>query len=185
MYIMKYVSRAGEKLEYAIQTFNISIKDCVCADFGSNTGGFVDCLLSFGAKKVYAIETGYGVLDWKLRNNDRVIVMERTNAMHIALPEKMDLITIDTSWTKLEKIIPNALENSKPSGKIISLLKPHYEAEEKMIQKGKLLEEHVPEILEKVKSKIKEFGLKITAESESPILGEKRKNREWLFLLER
>ena len=105
---MTYASRAGEKLEHALKSFGISVLGYVCADFGSSTGGFVDCLLQAGAKKVYAIETGYGVLDWKLRNDQRVIVMEKTNAMHVELPEKIDLITIDTSWTKLEKIIPNA-----------------------------------------------------------------------------
>src|SRR3989344_3151588 len=111
---MPYVSRAGDKLEHALKNFNFNPENLVCADFGSSTGGFVDCLLKFGAKKVYAVETGYGVLDWKLRNDERVIVMERKNAMHVALPEKVDLITIDTSWTKLENIMPNAL-NSAPN----------------------------------------------------------------------
>src|SRR3989344_155077 len=108
---MSYVSRAGEKLEYALKTFDIRVKDLVCADFGSNTGGFVDCLLNFGAKKVYSVETGKGVLDWKLRQDPRVIVMEKTNAMHVELEEKVDFISIDTSWTRLEKVIPNALKN--------------------------------------------------------------------------
>src|SRR3989344_4134141 len=87
---MKYASRAGEKLEHALATFKISVAGLVCADFGSSAGGFVDCLLQHGAQKVYAVETGYGVLDWKLRNDPRVIVMERQNAMHVVLPEKVD-----------------------------------------------------------------------------------------------
>src|SRR3990167_4706018 len=150
---MIYASRAGEKLEHALKSFHIIVTDLVCADFGSSTGGFVDCLLQAGAKKVYAIETGYGVLDWKLRNDQRVIVMEKTNAMHVELPEKIDLITIDTSWTKLEKIIPNAIKNLKEDGQIVALIKPHYEAEQKLLRKGKLLESFIPEVLKKVKMK--------------------------------
>src|SRR3990167_4926334 len=106
--MVKYVSRAGEKLEHALNIFNVSVKDLVCADFGSSTGGFTDCLLQHGAKKVYAVETGYGILDWKLRSDPRVITLEKTNAMHVSLPEKVDLVTIDASWTKQKNIIPNA-----------------------------------------------------------------------------
>ena len=91
--------------------------------------------------KCYAIETGYGVLDWKLRNDPRVVPMERTNAMNVMLPEKVSLLTVDVSWTRLSKILPNALQNLKPDGQIIALVKPHYEAEPKHLRKGKLLEE--------------------------------------------
>src|SRR3990167_574522 len=136
---MPYASRAGEKLEHALNTFNVKVDGFVCADFGSSTGGFVDCLLQAGAEKVYAVETGYGVLDWKLRNDKRVVVLERKNAMHIELPEKIDLITIDTSWTKIKKILPNALKNLKADGRIIALIKPHYEAEPKMLREGKAI----------------------------------------------
>ncbi|MEK7690497.1 MAG: SAM-dependent methyltransferase, partial [Bdellovibrionota bacterium] len=99
---MSFASRAGEKLDHALKTFDVNVQGFVCADFGSSTGGFVDCLLQHGAQKVYAVEKGYGQLDWKLRNDPRVIVMERTNVMHAKLPEHVNLITIDTSWTKLE-----------------------------------------------------------------------------------
>src|SRR5438552_12787227 len=97
---MEFVSRAGQKLHHALTTFSISPRGMICADFGSNTGGFTDCLLQLGAKKVYAIDTGYGVLDYKLRKDSRVVVMERTNAMHVKLSEPIDLITIDVAWTK-------------------------------------------------------------------------------------
>jgi len=180
---MIYVSRAGEKLEYAIKTFSISVKDMICADFGSNTGGFIDVLLTFGAKKVYAVETGYGVLDWKLRQDQRVVVMERKNAMHVELPEKMDFISIDTSWTKLEKVIPNALKNLKPSGSIVALVKPHYESEPRMLRKGKLPDDLIPEILNNVKAKLKKLGLQILGKTESPIVGEKAGNKEYLLYL--
>ena len=179
----KYVSRGGEKLEHAIKIFGLPVTELICADFGSSTGGFVDCLLRHGAKKVYAVETGYGVLDWKLRHEERVIVMERTNAMHVELPEKVDLITIDTGWTQLEKIVPNALKNLKPGGRIVALLKPHYEAEPRMLRKGKLMEEFIPETLDKVRGGLKNMGVKILAETESPILGGKGQNKEYLLLL--
>ena len=180
---MAYVSRAGEKLEYALKKFEINISGFICADFGSSAGGFVDCLLQLGANKVYAIETGYGVLDYKLRKDERVIVMERKNAMHVELPEKVDFISIDTSWTKLNKIVPNAIKNLKESGQIIALVKPHYEAEPKMLRKGKLLDEFIPEVLNSVKNELREIGIKILDETESPILGERGKNREYLFYL--
>jgi len=182
---MAYASRAGEKLEHALKEFEVNVSNLVCADFGSSTGGFVDCLLQHGAQKVYAVETGYGVLDWKLRNDPRVIVMERQNAMHVVLPEKVDFITIDTSWTKLEKVVPNALLNLNPDGKIIVLVKPHYEADQPKLIKGKLPEEAIPEVLNEVKAKLKGLDLEIIGETESPVLGEKGKNKEFLFYLKR
>lgn len=182
---MTYVSRAGDKLEHAIKAFNISVRGLTCADFGSNTGGFVDVLLTFGAKKVYSIETGHGVLDWKLRQDERVIVMEKKNAMHVGLPEKMDFISIDTSWTKLGKVIPNALKNLKPEGSIVALVKPQYESKPYMLHKGKLQESFIPEVLESVKVSLKNLDLEIVGETESPIVGEKAKNKEYLLYLKR
>ena len=170
-------------MEWALEKFGVSASGLVCADFGSNTGGFVDCLLSHGAAKVYAVETGYGVLDWKLRNDPRIVPMERTNAMNVSLPEKVALLTIDVSWTRLAKILPNALQNLAPGGKIIALVKPHYEAEPKHLRKGKLLEEFIPEVLAGVRNQIQNLGLQIVAETESPIVGEKAGNKEFLFLL--
>lgn len=181
--MIAYVSRAGEKLEHALKDFEVNVTGLVCADFGTSTGGFTDCLLQNGAAKVYAVETGYGVVDYKLRTDERVVVMERENAMHVELPEKADLITIDTSWTKLEKIVPNALKNLKVGGHIIALVKPHYEAEEMLVRKGKLQEEFIPEVLDVVKGKLGELDMKILGETESPILGEKGKNREFLLYL--
>lgn len=180
---MKYASRAGEKLEFALKNLDISVDGLVCADFGSSTGGFVDCLLQHGASKVFAVETGYGVLDWNLRNNPKVVVMERTNAMHVELTEKVDLITIDTSWTKLKNIVPNALKNLKSGGQLVVLVKPHYEAEQNMLQKGKLPDELIPMVMTKVKQELEDLGLKIKGEVESPIQGTKGKNREFLLYL--
>ena len=181
----EFVSRAGEKLQHALTTFNVSVKDKTCADFGSSTGGFVDCLLQNGASKVYSVDTSYGELAWKLRNDERVVVMERTNAMHVQLPEKVDVLTVDTGWTKQEKVIPNALNNLKDDGVIISLIKPHYEAPRQYLEKGKLKEEHMEEVLEKVKNDIEGLGGKIIQVTESPLEGRKGENKEYLACIKK
>src|SRR5213083_1812131 len=126
--VMSFVSRAGQKLEHALVHFQIDVAGKICADLGSNAGGFVDCLLQRGAAKVYAIDTGYGALEWKLRKDPRVVVMERTNAMHAELPEKVDLVTIDVAWTKQKHILPAARKMIDDDGIAISLIKPQYEA---------------------------------------------------------
>lgn len=180
---MKYASRAGEKLEHALNAFNINATGKTCADFGASTGGFVDCLLQSGAEKVYAVETGYGLLDWKLRNDPRVVVMERTNAMHVVLPEKVDFISMDTSWTRIENTIGNAIANLKTNGEIIALIKPHYEASSKQLRKGKLPNEFVNEVIAHVKETVSKFDIKLIAETESPIVGKKGGNTEWLLHL--
>lgn len=181
---MEYVSRAGEKLQFALDRFKIIVKGKICADFGSSTGGFTDCLLQNGAKKVYAVDCAYGELAWKLRNDPRVIVMERTNAMHVTLPEKMDLVTIDVGWTRQGNILPNALNNLKDEGKIISLIKPHYEAPRKYITKGRLIDKKMNDVMESIKKDIQNSGGKVLKLIDSPIIGEKGKNREFLALAE-
>ena len=180
---MPFVSRAGEKLDHALKEFAIDVRGKVAADFGSSTGGFVDCLLQRGAEKVYAIETGYGTLDWKLRNDSRVVVMERENAMHVALPEAVGFASIDTSWTKLDKVLPNVVKNLLPDAEIVALLKPHYEAEPRMLRKGKLADEFVDEIVSKVRERVEAIGFEVKAIAESPIRGEKGGNREFLLHL--
>ena len=181
----KYVSRAGEKLEFAFKSFNTSVTGLVVADFGSSTGGFVDCLLQHGAAKVYSVDTSYGELAWTLRNDPRVIVMERTNAMHVTLPKKVDLITVDTAWTKQILVLENAFKNLNEGGIIISLIKPHYESPKQYLEKGRLKDEHIDEVLEKVKNDIIAIGGKVIDLVESPIVGEKGKNREFLALINR
>jgi 23S rRNA (cytidine1920-2'-O)/16S rRNA (cytidine1409-2'-O)-methyltransferase len=180
----KFVSRAGQKLDFALQEFGIKVDGLVCADFGCSTGGFTDCLLQRGAAKVYAIDTGYGVLDWKLRNDPRVVVMERTNAMHVELPETMDLITIDVSWTRLNLVVPVAMKFLKPDASIVALLKPHYEAKDSERVKGKVKdEETLVLILARVRQQLVDWNLKIVSEAVSPIQGEKGGNTEYLLLL--
>ena len=189
----RFASRAGEKLQFALDTFNIDVTGLTCADFGSSTGGFVDCLLAAGVTKVYSVDTAYGELAWKLRNDKRVVVIERTNAMHVVLPpplheatdghsEKVDLVTIDVGWTKQEKILPNALINLKPDGKIITLIKPHYEAPDS-VRRGRLDEDQLGGVLESVVNKIEGLGMKVIQKVESPIRGGKAGNKEFLFLI--
>jgi 23S rRNA (cytidine1920-2'-O)/16S rRNA (cytidine1409-2'-O)-methyltransferase len=179
----KFVSRGGYKLDFALEEFKIAADGLVCADFGASTGGFVDCWLQRGANKVYAVETGYGVLDWKLRNDPRVVVLERQNALHVNLPEKVSLISIDCSWTRQSKILPNALANLRDDGLIISLIKPHYEADKKLLYRGKLPINEIPDVLEKVRNFLLQVGVEILQEIPSPITGEKGGNSEFLFLL--
>jgi 23S rRNA (cytidine1920-2'-O)/16S rRNA (cytidine1409-2'-O)-methyltransferase len=167
----RFVSRAGQKLDHALTAFELDVAGLTCADFGSNTGGFVDCLLQRGAARVYAIDTGYGVLDWKLRNDPRVVVMERTNAMHASLPEQVALITIDVAWTKQRNILPAALRALAPRGNVISLIKPHYEAEPATLRRGLLPEEEVPKVFDRVSADIEATGFALVAVTNSPIKG--------------
>lgn len=176
-----FVSRAGRKLQYALYTFKIDVKGKVCIDFGCNVGGFTDCLLQNGARKVYAVDTGYGVLDWNLRQNSKVIVMERTNALHAEFDEAVDFISIDVGWTKQRLIIPKAIELLREDSDIVSLLKPHYEAEKSWLREGKLMEEFIPEVQKKVKEDLSKLDIIIDDIVESPLVGQKGGNREFLL----
>ncbi len=177
----KFVSRAGYKLQFALSKFEIVVKDKICADFGCSTGGFTDCLLQNGAKKVYAIDTGYGVLEWRLRNDTRIVVLERTNALRVELPGRMDFISIDVGWTPQRLIIPHALELLKDDGDIVSLLKPHYEAEKQYMKKGTVETKFLPQIIEKVKNDLSDYPIEIKNIIESPITGSKGGNIEYLM----
>lgn len=134
-----YVSRGGFKLEGAIKELKIDVRDKTAVDIGASTGGFTDCLLQKGIKCVYAIDTGHGQLHWKLRNNDRVINLEKVNARYMEpeiIPVKADIITIDVSFISIKKIIPPALNLLKENGIIISLIKPQFEIGRGMVDKG-------------------------------------------------
>ena len=156
----------------------------VCADLGSNVGGFVDCLLSRGAARVYSIDTGYGVLAWKLRKDPsgRVIVMERTNAMHATLPEPVQLVTIDVAWTRQKHILPAARRMLTDDGTCITLIKPHYEAPPGDLKRGVLAEERVAGVLDSIRPDISAAGFDLIDTTPSPIKGAKG-NVELLALL--
>lgn len=167
----EYVSRAGRKLAHALDEFRVTVSALICADLGTNVGGFVDCLLQAGAARVYAIERGYGVVDYRIRTDPRVVVMERTDALHARLPEPVDLITIDAGWTRQARILPAAVRLLKPGGSIISLVKPHYEAAPEMLTQGVLAAENLPTVLDAVRRDIADCGLTVLGETMSPILG--------------
>ncbi|MBI2338230.1 TlyA family RNA methyltransferase [Candidatus Daviesbacteria bacterium] len=186
----QFVSRGGIKLLAAIEKFlpagrqgKLNIENLTCLDVGSSTGGFVDCLLQNGAKKVYAVDTCYGELAWKLRNDPRVVVMERTNILHLeSLPEPVNLITIDAGWTKLELILPIVKKFLKPDGFIIALLKPQYQADKKDLIKGVLPPERAEEVRNEIVARLQGTGYRVQEIMDSPILGGAG-NKEYLLLL--
>jgi len=134
---LPFVSRGGLKLDYALDQFNLNVSDRVVADIGASTGGFTDCLLKRGASRVYAIDVGYGQLDYRLRQDSRVVVMDRVNARYpINLPEKVDLATIDVSFISVEKVIPSVARLLKDGGYLLVLIKPQFEAKKGEVGKG-------------------------------------------------
>jgi len=178
----RYVSRGGSKLEAALRSWGLDLRGRICADFGSHVGGFVDCLLQHGAAKVYAVEPGHGVLDARLRGDERVVVRERTNALRFICPERCDLVTIDVGWTPQRLILPAARRSLKADGSVITLIKPHYEAPKAWLRSGVLRPERVDEVLATCRNDIGELGWTIASELESPLPGHGG-NIEWLWLL--
>ncbi len=177
-----YVSRGGIKLAAALDAFQFHPAGAVCADLGCNVGGFTDCLLQRGARRIYAIDTGHGALDYRLRTHERVIVMERTNALHVRLAEAVDLAVIDVAWTRQRYIVPAAAALLKPGGRIISLIKPHYEAGPRRLKDGVLDAAEAPAVLQKTLEDLARRGFETTRWIESPITGDAG-NREFLALI--
>lgn len=179
-----FVSRGGIKLQHALKEFNVDVKDKIAFDVGSSTGGFVDCLLQNGALKVYSLDTAYGELAWKLRNDPRVIVMERTNILHLeTLPENVDIVSIDVTFTSLEKILPVVEKFLKPSGFVVALVKPQYEDQKVALKNhGVVPENSQQEILQRVLDYCMHAGWKINGVTDSPILGGSG-NKEFLISL--
>jgi 23S rRNA (cytidine1920-2'-O)/16S rRNA (cytidine1409-2'-O)-methyltransferase len=171
---LPYVSRGGLKLEAALDRFAIEVTEVIAADVGASTGGFTDCLLQRGASKVYAIDVGYGQLAWRLRNDRRVIVMERVNVRHLeGLPEPIDLATVDVSFISLELVLPVIIGFLKPHGDIVTLIKPQFEAGRKQVGKGgvvKDLEVHRA-VLRKVLLWAEGHGLTVRDLMASPLKG--------------
>lgn len=135
----KYVTRSGLKLEKAIEVFEIDINEKTCIDIGASEGGFTDCLLQNGAKRVYAVDVAYGIFNWKLRTNDKVVVLERTNARYLSedkVSEKCDVITIDVAFISIETILPNVKKFLKENGSIVALFKPQFELPKKCLKKN-------------------------------------------------
>ena len=173
---LPYVSRGGLKLEKAMQTFPLTLTGKICADIGASTGGFTDCMLQNGAKKVYAVDVGYGQLDWKLRNDARVVCMERTNARYLTheeIPEELDFASIDVSFISLKLIFPALYGLLREGGEIACLIKPQFEAgREKVGKKGVVRDPAVHlEVLEHFLIHAKENHFTVLGITYSPIRG--------------
>ena len=185
--VMPYVSRGGLKLEKAMKLFSFDLAGTTCMDIGASTGGFTDCMLQHGASRVYAVDVGYGQLDWKLRNDPRVVVMERTNIRHVTaedIGEPMDFISIDVSFISLKLVLPVAKSLLHPQGKLIALIKPQFEAGRQQVGKNGVVRDAAihTQVIEKVVDFAQELGLTPEGLSFSPIRGPKG-NVEFLLSL--
>ena len=185
---LRYVSRGGLKLEKAISAFRLSLDGAICADIGASTGGFTDCMLQNGAAKVYAVDVGYGQLDWKLRNDARVVCMERTNARYLdreQIPDELDFASVDVSFISLRLILPALHGLLKAGGHVACLIKPQFEAgREKVGKKGVVRDPAVHlEVLEQFLQNAKESGFTVLDITYSPIRGPEG-NIEYLGYLE-
>jgi 23S rRNA (cytidine1920-2'-O)/16S rRNA (cytidine1409-2'-O)-methyltransferase len=180
----RYVSRGGDKLAAALDAFHPIIRDRVCLDIGASTGGFTDCLLQAGARRVYAIDVGYGQLDWRLRTDARVVVYERTNARYLQpqdLPERAHIMTVDASFISLRLLLPTLVELLEPHAEVITLIKPQFEVGKGQVGKGGVVRD--PQLhgqaLWEVLTTAQAYGLGVRGGIVSPLLGPKG-NREFL-----
>ena len=186
---LKYVSRGGLKLEKAMKSFNISLENCICADIGASTGGFTDCMLQNGAKKVYSIDVGYGQLAWKLRTDGRVINLERTNFRYVTreqVPDELDFASVDVSFISLYHILPNLRTLLKEGGRAVCLIKPQFEAgRENVGKKGVVRDKAVHiAVIEKIIGLIAENNYSLLGLDFSPIKGPEG-NIEYLCYIEK
>ena len=187
--IQRYVSRGGIKLEAALREFHVNVSGLVCLDVGASTGGFTDCLLQHGAKRVVALDVGHNQLDWKIRNDSRVEVREAVNARHLradAFDEKFDLITIDVSFISLTKILPAVVPLLINRGHIVALIKPQFEVGKGEVGKGGIVKDPLQHqrVIGEVNTFAESLGLKVAGIIESPIQGADG-NVEFLALYER
>ena len=187
--VMPYVSRGGYKLEKAMEVFPVTIEGKICMDIGSSTGGFTDCMLQNGASKVYSIDVGYGQLAWKLRNDERVVCMEKTNVRYITeeqVPDKPQFASVDVSFISLTKVIPPALNVMSDDAQLVCLIKPQFEAgREKVGKKGVVRDKKVhEEVILKIIDFAFEIGLNVIGIDFSPIKGPEG-NIEYLIMFDR
>ncbi|WP_372679304.1 TlyA family RNA methyltransferase [Desulfosarcina sp.] len=184
---LRYVSRGGLKLEAALKANRIDCAGMVCLDVGASTGGFTDCLLQHGATRVFAVDVGYGQLAWSLRQDDRVVVIERTNIRKIdpaLITQKVDLVTIDTSFISLKIVVPCTLPFLKAGGMVLALIKPQFEAGKGRVGKGGVVKDPAlhDEIIDDLQVFFSRLSLSCGPVIPSPVLGPKG-NREFIILL--
>jgi 23S rRNA (cytidine1920-2'-O)/16S rRNA (cytidine1409-2'-O)-methyltransferase len=182
-----YASRGGVKLEGALKGYGIDVSGCVCLDIGASTGGFTDCLLRSGARRVYAVDVGYGQLAWRLRQDPRVILIERMNIRHMppaAIPEPVDLITIDVSFISLKIVVPAALRFLAKSGHILALIKPQFEVGKGKVGKGGVVKDPAQhaQVIADLDPYFRSLGLDCSKAIPSPIEGPKG-NKEFFMLM--
>ena len=185
--VSTYVSRGGFKLEKALRQFNVDVTDKVALDVGASTGGFTHCLIFHGARQVYAVDVGYGQLDWKLRNDPRVIVLEKRNIRYLEatdLPSAADIATIDVSFISLRLVLPRVKTLLCRSGEIIALIKPQFEVGRGKVGKGGVVRSHEEHarVIEEIKEAAAALGFTIQEVTESPLHGPKG-NKEFLIYL--
>ncbi|HET7559202.1 MAG TPA: TlyA family RNA methyltransferase [Limnochordia bacterium] len=185
----RFVGRGGLKLERALDAFDLDVQGAVCADIGASTGGFTDCLLQRGAAKVYAVDVGYGQLDWSLRNDARVVVLERTNARHLSareIPEPLDVIVMDVSFISISKITGALTPLLAPTGRLVALIKPQFEAGPARVGKGGIVRAAAVHeaVLAEVIGALDGEGWRVRALTHSPVAGADG-NREFLGLFDR
>ncbi len=173
---LPYVSRGGLKLEKAMKSFEIDLMDCICMDIGASTGGFTDCMLQNGASKVYSVDVGYGQFDWKLRNDNRVVCMEKTNIRYVKpedIDDMLDFASCDVSFISLSKVLPAAYSLLRDEGEMVCLIKPQFEAgKEKVGKKGVVRDPKVHlEVIENVLDFTIDAGFSILNIDYSPIKG--------------
>lgn len=186
---LKYVSRGGLKLEKAMTVFDVDVRDKVCMDIGSSTGGFTDCMLQNGARKVFAVDVGHGQLDWKLRNDPRVVCMERTNIRYVRpedVGEPIAFASVDVSFISLTKVLPAARALLSGNGQMVCLIKPQFEAgREKVGKKGVVRDKNVHvEVIRMIMEHVKEQHFAVLGLDYSPIKGPEG-NIEYLIHIEK
>ena len=182
-----YVSRGGEKLAAGLEAFDCQVQDAVALDVGASTGGFTDCLLQAGARRVYAVDVGYGQLHWRLRNDPRVVVRERTNARHLTpddFPERMSFLTVDASFISLRLLLPALVPLLAPQAEAVLLIKPQFEVGKGEVGKGGVVRDtkQHQHVLKTVMMAAQPRGLGLRAAIPSPLTGPKG-NREFLAYL--
>lgn len=181
-----FVARSGAKLQEAINQFDVKIKDFICLDVGASTGGFTECLLNNGAKKIYSVDVGSDQLDEKLKEDKRVINLEKTDIRNLeGLGELVDLIVVDVSFISILKIIPFLKKFLKKEGRMVLLIKPQYEIKDNKNKKGKVKNDGlVEEVIDDIKEVIRKEEYNVLGVIESPILGKKGGNKEYLIYCE-
>jgi 23S rRNA (cytidine1920-2'-O)/16S rRNA (cytidine1409-2'-O)-methyltransferase len=184
----RFVSRGGDKLEAALDAGSIDPRHTVCLDVGCSTGGFTDCLLQHGATRVYAVDVGYGQFDWRLRQDPRVVLIERTNIRYLersAIPEQIGLTVIDVSFISLTKVLPPVLQFSRPGARVIALIKPQFEVGKGQVGRGGVVRDEAQrqEVLQRILRFAADVGLRTLTSVDSPIKG-KKGNQEHLAIFE-